>query len=304
MEDRIIDQPEDAYYFSKKPMKLYVVMPVINCLDLTKQAIETIKSKFGARIILIDNASTDGTQRYGEGLNGETLLNSNELVYIRNDVRKSVAESWNQGIRKAFEDPECEYVAVLNNDIVLHPKTLDHLIEFMDKTGYLMVTGDNIKDRMSIDTLLKLELPVPYTDWDLQPINDWRAEGPDFSCFMINRMTIEVIGWFDEHYERAYCEDQDYHARCKMARDHIKEHNDQNIDVKRVHFKRLPTAPYYHFASQTIVKNVDLRKDVAISHGKNQEYYVRKFGASHPEVMDGNGFKTPFGNAALNWRDW
>lgn len=285
-------------------MKLYIVIPALNCLELTKQTIESIKANIPATILLIDNASTDGIPRYGEMMNNQEIGYGNILKYIRNNDRKSVAQSWNQGIRMAFEDPQCEYVAVLNNDIVLHPKTLNHLMAFMDHTGYLMVTGDNVKDRMSVEVLQTLELPNPFTDFDTWKIEGWRAEGPDFSCYMINRETIRVMGWFDENFHNAYCEDQDYHARCQRAREHIGKFNDQNIPVERVHFKRLSTAPYYHYASQTVSRNPEFRQRIAIEHGRNQNYYVMKWGGEHPFVMDGGGNVTPFGDATKNWRDW
>lgn len=281
-------------------MKLYVVMPVINCLDLTKDAIESIQTP--STIIVIDNASTDDTRQWCEMMNNQKMLFGKTLKYVRNDQAKGVAASWNQGIKIAFEDPECQYVSVLNNDIILHPKTLPHLMEFMDKTGYLMVTGDNIKDRMSVDVLRSMELPVPFTDYDCWDIDSWRAEGPDFSCFMINRETIRVIGWFDENFIGAYCEDQDYHARCAMARQHVHDHNDQGIEERRVHFKRLSTAPYYHYASQTIMRNQAQRAEISSKHGHNMTYYAQKFGGNHNDVMDGKGYKQPFGNAQLNWR--
>lgn len=283
-------------------MKLYVVMPVVNCLQLTQEAVTSIGSP--CNLILIDNASNDGTHEWGKQMLGTKLSRGGLFMYVRNNTPNSVAKSWNQGIRMAFEDPECEYVAVLNNDIVLHPKTLDHLMKFMDKSKYLMVTGDNIKDRMSIDVMLSMQLPEPYTDFDLWKIEGWRAEGPDFSCYMVNRDTIRVLGWFDENYEGAYCEDQDYHARCSMARNHIEKHNDQQIFSERVHFKRLSTAPYYHYASQTIARNLEIRHDISMQHGRNQGYYIRKFGGEHSWVMDGNGYKQPFGDATKNWRDW
>lgn len=283
---------------------LYVVMPVINCLELTKDAIDSIQSKYPVKIILIDNNSDDGTQRWGEMMNGQDLMAQKTLTYIRNEERKSVSQSWNQGIKQAFEDPECEWVAVLNNDIILHPKTLDHLISYIEKTGYLMVTGDNVKDRMSVKTMLDLELPEEYTDFDLWKIEGWRAEGPDFSCFLIKRETIRIIGWFDEKFEGAYCEDQDYHARLDRARRWATQYNDQNYPAEKMHFKRLSTAPYFHFASQTIARVPQIRHDAATYHGRNQAYYNRKWGGEHPEVMDGSGFIQPFGNAQMNWRDW
>lgn len=283
-------------------MKLHVVMPVINCHDLTVAAIKSIGSE--CVVHLIDNASTDQTQQWGIDNNHSNIGEKAEvyLNYLRNEERMSVSQSWNWGIKKAFEDRECEYVAVLNNDIVLHPKTLDHLMKFMDKTGYLMTTGDNIKDRMSIEVLQSMELPVPFTDFDCQEITDWRAEGPDFSCFLINRNTIKVVGWFDEGFEGAYCEDQDYHVRCQRAYQHAKAHKDQVVDANRIHFKRLSTAPYYHYASQTIARNISMRPDISTYHGRNENYYLDKWGANHNNAMDGHGNTQPLGDATKNWR--
>jgi len=277
--------------------KLYIVMPVINCLELTQSAIDSIKTNCSKQIILIDNASTDGTQEWA--LKSGLIDN-----YIRNDQRKSVSQSWNQGVELALKDQDCQYIAILNNDIVLHQKTLNHMMAFMDQTKYLMVTADNVKDRMSVEVMKQMELPQEYTDFDTWPIEGWRAEGPDFSCYMISRDTIEVIGWFDENYEGAYCEDQDFHIRFERARRWVKEYNDQGIALDRIHAKRLSTAPYFHYASQTIARNQNLRADISSYHGRNQSYYLRKWGAEHPQAMDGGGFITPFGDARYNWRWW
>lgn len=288
-------------------MNLYIVIPVINCLELTKAAIESIKSP--CNVILIDNKSDDGTREYGEKMEmlrpgGIDNPNIKDFIYIRNEERKSVSQSWNQGVKRALEDEDCEYIAILNNDILLHPKTLDHLMAFMNKTGYVMVTADNIKDRMSAEVMMTLELPHKFTDFDCWPIGDWRAEGPDFSCFMITSETIKLVGWFDENFEAGYCEDQDYHARINRAYKHAKIHNDQGIEPERIHAKRLSTAPYFHYASQTVARNTVIRHDIATAHGRNQSYYIRKWGGEHPFVMDGNGNTTPFGEATKNWRDW
>lgn len=291
--------------------KLHIVMPVINCLEMTKDAIDSIRSKVPYKILLIDQDSNDGTKEWAGNVKTPTLnvvgqsdIPWRHFEYICNSPRIPLAAAWNQGAIKAFEDPECEYVAIVNNDVIFHPKTFDHLMAFMDKTGYLMVTADNVKDRMSVDTMLRLELPEQYTDYDCQEITDWRAEGPDFSCFMISRKFLEVVGYFDENFIGAYCEDQDAHVRIRRAYQHVLQFNDQGVDANRVHAKRLTTAPYYHFASQTLVRNIPLRQEITNRHGQNKNYYLQKWGAEHPEAMDGKGNIQPFGDARRNWKFW
>ncbi len=42
-------------------------------------------------------------------------------------------------------------------------------------------------------------------------------EHPDFSCFMIHKDVTDKVGWFDEEYYPAYCEDSSYHVRLHRA---------------------------------------------------------------------------------------
>lgn len=282
-------------------MKLYAIMPTINTYELTREAYlsfinQQLPEGITQHFILLDQASDQDEIKNWKN-------EFPESDYIRYSPRVALSKAWNDGIRKAIEEG-ADYIAVLNNDIVLHPKTMKHLISFMDKTGYLMVTADNIKDRMSLETMLQMELPMEYTDYDCETISDWRAEGPDFSCFMINPKTIEIVGWFDENFAGAYCEDQDYHVRIRRAYEHIKQHDDKGIEAERVHAKRLSTAPYYHYASQTLVRNTTLRHEISLQHGRNQSYYLRKWGGEHPFCMDGKGNTQPFGEAGKDWRDW
>lgn len=281
-------------------MKLHLVCPVINCLDLTQQALDSVKSEKEWNFILIDQDSNDGTMEWGQ----TQMATRPNFKYVRNSPKIALAAAWNQGVQMALQDPECEYIAIVNNDVIFHPRTFDHLMAFMDKTGYLMVTADNVKDRMSAEVMKQMELPNQFTDYDCWPIEGWRAEGPDFSCFMISRQFIKTIGWFDENYAGAYCEDQDTHVRINRAYRHAKQHNDQGIEPERIHAKRLSTAPYYHFASQTIARNVTLRPEIVNMHMKNQSYYIKKWGGEHPFAMDGGGNTQPFGDARYNWKWW
>lgn len=274
-------------------------MPAINSFDMTVEAYQSIcKSQLDTvewKFLLVDQDSNDEITRW--------QYRFPSTIYERYSPKITLSTAWNNGIRKALAWG-ADYIAILNNDIVMHPKTLSHLMAFMDKTEYLMVTADNIADRMSIETMQQMELPNKYTDYDTQPIGDWRAEGPDFSCFMINPTTVDIIGFFDENFKGAYCEDQDFHVRIRRAYEHIKKHNDFGIDAERVHAKRLSTAPYYHYASNTIKTQENIRLEVSVQHGKNERYYINKWGGAHPFCMDGNGHQQPFGDAGKNWKDW
>lgn len=281
--------------------KLYIIMPTINMRSYVEGAYESIRNSelpddVEYKFCLMDQGSTSQDVK-------DWQKDYPETDYIRFEPRVALAKAWNIGVAKALEWG-ATHIGIFNDDIVLHPKTLKHLMNFMDHTKYLMVTADNIKDRMSKETMLQMELPKEFTDYDCDPIGDWRAEGPDFSCYMINPLIVDIIGKFDENFIGAYCEDQDFHVRIRRAYSHIKQHNDRDIDAERVHAKRLSTAPYYHYASTTLAVNEELRPDIYAKHANNRNYYLRKWGAEHPTAMDGKGNIQPFGIAGKDWRDW
>jgi GT2 family glycosyltransferase len=254
--------------------KLYIVTPVVNCLYYTRNMVSSIRTSYPFKLIIVDNDSRDGTDRYCQ---------DQQIECIRNVPRRGVSASWNQGIRRALADPECGYIFVPNNDVIFHEKTIDNLIRFLDKTDYLMATGNNCNGHIALEQLKDLN-PPDFDEHDLQPITNWREEGPDFSCFMITPKTIEKVGFFDENFE-AFCEDNDFHYRIWLAGGHA---------------RRISTAPYFHYGSMTLAENPGL----GVSTARSMPYFLKKWGTTPEQCMDGRGFKTPFSDPNKTLKDW
>jgi len=253
-------------------MKLHIVIPVLNCIDLTKQAVESFVSKVDYSIHIIDQASTDGTKQWAEA------NQNNNFWYHGYYPRVSVSEAWNRGMQESIRDPECQYILVTNNDVIYHKTTINNLIDSMDRLNLAMVTAENIAPKMSV-AAMNVQNEWGDIEFDNQPITSWMQEGPDFSCFMLKRDFPETYGWFDENYYPAYVEDQDAHIRIRKTGGHA---------------KRMTKAPYYHIASQTIAKNQQITAETHAGHNSNKGYYQKKWGASHGEMLKGKGFNTPF----------
>jgi len=258
--------------------KLHIIIPVLNCLDYTKQAIESIKTATEYSIHIVDQDSNDGTRQFCENRQND------KFWYHRYSPKVSLSEAWNRGVREALSDPECEYLFVINNDVIFHPETIDNLIESLHDTGYSMVTCNNIAPNMTIDQFKDMKIDT-NKDHDMRPITNWREEGPDFSGFLITKKTIDEIGYFDENYYPAYYEDNDYHIRILKAGKHA---------------KRISRAPFYHFGSMTTVKNPGLSSTSSITRGK----FIEKWGAEPAMVMDGKGFNTPYNEGGKDHKFW
>ena len=87
-----------------------LVIALYNQVDYTRRCIESIMActPHPYELILVDNASVDGTADYVGGL---------PATLIRNDTNLGCAKAWNQGIRAS----RGEAIGILNNDIVVTP---------------------------------------------------------------------------------------------------------------------------------------------------------------------------------------
>lgn len=248
--------------------KIAIIIPAVNCLEYSKKTIESIKTEHEYEIIFINNGSTDGTL--------EWLQTQKTIITYNNPIVNGLAEIWNMGIKRAIRDG-CSLFLILNNDIVLAPTTIDNLVKKFRKGKYIMVTGVNHHEGMEPPEKI-METSFPYDE------NELDREHPDFSCFLIDKNTIDKIGFFDENYRIAYFEDSDYHARIALA-------GEKAISTT--------SAAYYHHASKTVQENEHLKNIVHQAFEYNKNYFIKKWGHENvgdvPEMLKVY-FKTPFNN--------
>lgn len=228
---------------------LAIICPVLNCVDYTKQFVESIRTRRNYRIILLDNGSTDGTPGYLK-----TLQNDIRIVIMHAPYNRGVAKSWNHGISYAIKNFNSQYFFIPNNDIVLEKDTIEKLYNDLQLPKILMATATNINDGKNS--------AIDLVDYRLPAIQEL-TENPDFSCFMIKKKTIENIGYFDENFFPAYFEDNDYHYRIKIAGYKAIKDN-QNI--------------YFHYGSMTVKENQEVRMMNNGLYLHNKERFRKKWG--------------------------
>jgi len=255
--------------------KVQIIIPVINLWEkYTKQCIDSVIKacdNIDYRILLIDNCSTD-----------ETITEAGKLVsslfaHKRNEERWGVAQSWNYGVRDAFERGY-EYVLILNNDILIHKDSIDKIIERFEKEN----SSENIvNNEIAMITMMDIrgECPEPTNLFDKNS-EDYKevpeSEHPNYSAFMINKKYWDIVGKFDEGFKPAYFEDNDSHYRMKLA------------GLKAI---VLPTALFYHYGSRTQNESAHSMPVVkGIQFEKNRQYFAQKWGG----VPGQEKFTTPF----------
>ncbi len=208
-----------------------------NNLHLTKAAVRTaLAQTVQCEVLVLDNASSDGTVAW---------LKSKEGIHVGYFItQRSLAACWNFGLKLLFNQGHKE-VLVINNDVELRADTYSTL-----RFGLIGNTDCGIVSGVSTDSRDKAGVPG-----DRSLVGAWegRREHPDLSCFMIHKGCTDIVGWFDESYYPAFCEDLDYHVR--MHRKGIKA---VCVDL-----------PVYHVRSQTL-KQADAAEAARIMRGADE----------------------------------
>jgi len=193
-----------------------------NGRDLTLDCLRSLEavSTPNLRTILVDNASTDGTLDAVRRIHGE------RITVIVNADNLGFAAGNNVGIRHALAGG-ADFILLLNNDTVVAPDFVDHLLRPMLSTREIGITAPKIyyaepKDRIwfaggeiSMWRGMAKHTGIRETDrgqYDTEHDIDY-ATG---CAFLARRAVFEKIGDLDPGY-RAYFEDADFCVRARKA---------------------------------------------------------------------------------------
>lgn len=178
-----------------------IVIPVYNQVDYTRKCLESHRKHTPRRanVIIVDNGSTDATPGY--------LSMLADLKIIRNTENRGCAAAWNQGIKAATAD----WVAVLNNDLVLTPGWLEGLLETALECGLDIVSPALREGPLNYDLEEYAREFVKAMGGAMRP---GIAHG---ICFLVRRRVFDKVGLFDENFRFGQFEDLDFFQRAREA---------------------------------------------------------------------------------------
>ena len=206
-------------------MKVSVVTPNYNGVKFLNSYFETllIQSRFIEEIIIIDNASTDGSVEFIE----EFIRSPNypiDIILVKNDENLGFAPAVNQGIELA----KSEYIYSVNNDVELEWNALEEIIKAMDESIELGENPFSFQSKMIQHHNRKLidDAGDEYTilAWtkkigDGKPVERYNEKREIFSscagAALYRKSVLDEIGLFDEDFF-AYVEDIDLSYRAQI----------------------------------------------------------------------------------------
>lgn len=195
-----------------------VIVPNWNGKDSLKDCLDSLQAQtLKAHIIVVDNASTDGSVDMVEA-------DYPEVELIKHSVNKGYAGGVNPGFRRAVE-LGAKYAAPFNNDAIADKHWLAKLVDYLDAhddvgvAACKLLSSDGKRLDSTGDYYTVWGLPYPRgrgeTDIDkYDDLTDIFAASGGASLYRVSM--LEKIGLFDEDFF-AYYEDVDLSFRAQLA---------------------------------------------------------------------------------------
>ena len=255
---------------------LSVVIPAFNEWAYTEKCISSLfndQHRPFYEMIVIDNHSTDSTHEALKKLVEQVnqTPQGDHLQIITNPENHCVAHAWNQGLSASTG----EYVAILNNDIIVPDGWMDGVLFSMKQFQ------------------LSLASPFPVEGMEFSKFSAWAGafqtrnrnqiwkNTASFCAFVLHRSLYEKIGGFDENFRIGGYEDTDYLYKLRK---------------NGLSHATVGASVVYHFGSQTMGQ-FKKRGDLHVSH--NRTYFIKKWGED-PSKKDAS-FPA---RLIRRWRKW
>lgn len=208
----------DEVLASIREPKVSVVVLTYNNLAFTDACLFSVEAYSDyphLEVIVVDNASSDGTQSYlrewvKKGPNRRIVLNDQNLGFSAGN---------NRGLEIASGD----YIVLLNNDTYVTPGWVRTLLRHLRRDTKLGLVGpvtNNIGNEARIEIGYSdmggmIEAAARYTR--AHPGELQRIPVVAFFCVMMAKRVYEVVGGLDEQFGMGFFEDDDYCRRVAEA---------------------------------------------------------------------------------------
>ncbi len=214
-------EPDLKYDRGKEIKELSIIIVSYNSLGYLRECLDSIYSHPPGKdfdIVVVDNASSDGT-------NGYIRKNHPDVILITNKKNKGFAAANNQAIKTT----DSKYILLINSDCEVYEDSINKLTDYMDKNPRVAAAGPKIINSdgsvqyscrrfpsffgAAAHTVLTHIYPAnpisrKYMMADVSRDEPFSVDWVSGSCMIIRRESLKETGPLDENYFM-YVEDID-----------------------------------------------------------------------------------------------
>lgn len=175
----------------EKLKKVIAVIVTYNRKELLKECVEAVLNQDykNCDILIVDNASTDGTREYVK-----ELLKNNRVHYMNTGANLGGAGGFNFGIKEAYK-LGCDFIWIMDDDCIVHKDSLVNLLNANDilngEYGFLsskVLWKDNSICKMNVP---KKRFSKWLKDYDT---NMQKIEMASFVSLFIKAQVVKEVG--------------------------------------------------------------------------------------------------------------
>ena len=198
--------------------KVSILIAIHNNLELNKFCLSSILSKTdypNYEVVLVDNASTDGSREYIL----ELSKTDNRVKVVLNKENESFAKANNRALDASTGD----YIIFLNNDTIVTQGWITRFLQHLKNDPAIGMIGP-VSNAVGNEAKIEVSYSSPDGIDAFAEQYCRRHDGEIFDipvlalfCSMIKRSLLEKIGRLDECYDVGMFEDDDLCMRIKKA---------------------------------------------------------------------------------------
>ena len=198
--------------------RVSIIIVTHNRKGLTEACIESLFRNTGwpnLEIIIVDNASTDGTVEYLR----KVAERHSTVKLLVNDSNGGFAPANNQGICHASGD----FIVFLNNDTRVTRGWLGRLVNWLERDRTIGLVGP-VTNSVGNEARIDVSYTSPEEMEDFAEARSWDLAGKGFQipmlalfCAAAPRRALDAVGLLDERYRIGMFEDDDLAHRLRRA---------------------------------------------------------------------------------------
>ena len=182
-------------------MDVTVTMPVFNQVHYTKQCVESYNHAGvpDEKIIVINNASTDGTENF--------LATRPKIKTVNNPSNLGCGAAWAQGAELSGST----WTIVTNNDVLVPQGFIEGLVSFAEEKNFDLVGPAMCEGATDYD------FSKHAAEFMARMKNVFRRGIGNGVCFMVHRRVFEKVGYFDRDPKVGGYADDEFFRRARSA---------------------------------------------------------------------------------------